>query len=89
MTTLIAFIAERMAVSAPDILIGGLGGYLLARRQAWGLGVLALYGMAVVGTLMGPAPDYFGPIFGVFSAGGMAWFSINRRRKRGVVPPTE
>lgn len=90
MTTLIAFLLESMAVSAPDILFGGLGGYLLGRRSALGAIILLLYAVAAAGTFLGSAPhNYLPPIFGALSAAGMGWLAVTRRRKQAAALPTE
>lgn len=91
MTTLIAFLLERMAVSLPDILFGGVGGYLVGRRSGLGIGILALYGVVVAGSFMGPSAghNYIAPVFGGLSAVGMAWLATSRRKKRAAARPAE
>lgn len=88
MGTLIAFVLERIAVSLPDILIGGLGGYLLAGRRRIGVGILALYGLAIAGTFIGQdtKPNLVGPILGLIAAILTAWLGFRRRQARRSSP---
>lgn len=71
MGTLLAFLAENMLVSTPDIFMAGLGTYWIARQKkmaGWGIVLLAVYIMAVIGEAIGPNGLGMGPIFGLISA---------------------
>ncbi|WP_426041693.1 hypothetical protein [Brevundimonas sp. TWP2-3-4b1] len=91
MLTLLAFIFERFVTSLPDMLMLGGGAYLAARggkRAAWGIGLMALYGMAIAGIAMagelGKGPFAFGPVFGVLSAIGFGWLGWRKTRRAAV-----
>ena len=93
MGDLIAFAVERLIVSTPDLVIAGLGGYLIGRgpgrTRGAGLAISTLYALAIVGTLMGPGgqADLAGPVCGVVSAGLMLWLSRRKRTRAPTATP--
>ena len=99
MSTLVAFFAERLVVSLPDIFLAG-GGAFLAAWPGWkrviGIVLLAIYFMATIGTFMGDSPPSLDPddprsygiMFGVIAAVGGWLLARKLRRRSGRLDPS-